>query len=155
MPRKSVIAKCEACGGSGIYTGFAEQDGAAVVCYKCKGTGKVTIKYEEFKEREVTPGIRRVFRTNVGVGIGENKALRLEDFGGLSYEDWLSLKDPCTFPKGTEMRSFTCPAWWYQGIDSDLKPKCDFVIGRRFPDCDKFCDKEACWFKWDEEFGSQ
>jgi hypothetical protein len=29
-----VEAECRACGGTGLYVGFAEKDGCAVVCYR-------------------------------------------------------------------------------------------------------------------------
>lgn len=35
-----IECECNACKGTGLYVGMAERDGAAVVCYTCKGTGK-------------------------------------------------------------------------------------------------------------------
>jgi len=44
----SVEAQCSSCRGTGLYSGFAEAKGTAVICTTCKGTGKQIIKYIPF-----------------------------------------------------------------------------------------------------------
>jgi hypothetical protein len=148
--------ECDSCKGTGLYQGFAEKDGAAVVCHTCDGKGwfheKITYK-ETDKNRKGRKGIKRVFITNPGIGIGEGpvdgKKLKLEDFGGLSYADWAAGKE---FGEGTEMRAYTCPAWWYQSADNDKKPEwkeCQFC--GCFSDCKHYHDKAKCWERFDKE----
>ena len=156
--------QCKECEGTGLYVGMAEKDGFAVVCSRCKGTGKVheKIEYDDFNGRKEKTGIKRVLLTNpgIGVGVGEMKKSGKkypyfageESFGGLSYEDWKSGKP---FGKGTEMRDFTCPAWWYQGADYSKKPDWDECVGcGAFRDCVNFNRKKACWAKFDREHPS-
>jgi hypothetical protein len=147
--------KCYSCDGTGLYIGFAEHDGSAIVCRNCKGSGRIheKIEYEDFEGRKKKKDIKRVYKRNPGIGIGERngdgKALKLEDFGGMSYKDWLDNKP---FPKGHEMRKYTCPCWWYQGEDYNLKPnweECE--IAGTFSDCKNFKTKEECWKRFDKE----
>jgi len=151
MLRFDVDAECRACGGTGLYVGFAEKDGAAVVCCKCKGTGceHIKVEYTPFVRRKVRPGIDRVYQVNPGVMIGkcQEKGLHLTDFGGLSVAAWAT---GCRFSPGTEDRKHTCPCWFYQKADYDRKPswtKC----GNHFPSCKHFDDKHVCWEQWDSE----
>ena len=148
--------ECEDCKGTGLYVGFGEQDGAAVVCKSCEGKGwfheKITYK-ETDKKRKGRRDIKRVLQTNPGIGVGEGgkdgKKFKLEDFGGMSYEDWVAGKK---FGKGTEMRKYSCPAWWYQCVDYDKKPKWDECIGCGcFSDCKNFKTKDKCWERFDKE----
>ena len=55
-----VIAECEACGGTGLYCGFAEPKGTAVVCRICNGTGCHVIHYKPFTGRRRREGVERV-----------------------------------------------------------------------------------------------
>jgi len=70
----------------------------------------------------------------------------------MPYKDWLSGKP---FLRGMENRKFTCPAWWYQSANYELKPSwddnhrhCGFGS---FSACKYFPQKEGCWEKWDKE----
>ncbi len=143
---------CTDCKGTGLYVSFAEHNGAAIVCYSCKGSGKIHFvhQYESFTERKKTPKtIRRVFEVNPGIGIGENATLHLEDFGGMPVEDWKAGKP---FPKHSEDRLHTCPAWWYQAADYDKKPDWETCIPcGSFSDCPHFKDKAFCWKRFDQE----
>jgi len=142
--------QCKPCKGTGLYVGMAEYDGAAVVCHTCKGTGlhHVKIEYNDFTGRKERLNIKRVFETNPGIGVGEGKQrFSLSDFGGMPYKEWLQ---GLPFPKKSEMRKFTCPAWWYQSADYDLKPnwdKCGW--GGSFSGCKHFHEKDKCWEQWD------
>jgi len=60
---------CDSCKGTGLYVGFAEHDGAAIVCHHCGGTGRYHFEheYDEFTCRKNPPRkIKRVFLTNPG-----------------------------------------------------------------------------------------
>lgn len=147
---------CESCGATGLYCGFAERDGAAVVCRECNGTGKkhVKFRYRDFEGKKPRKDIKRVFQANPGitVGAGETKThetLILEDFGGMPYEDWLAGK---RFPEKSEMRRFTCPAEWYQSVDYKRKPDWkECICCGVFSGCKNFVNRSACWARWDAE----
>ena len=146
--------KCKACKGTGLYIGLAERDGAAVVCHKCKGSGKnhVKIEYDDFEGREQINVVEQVFETNIGIVIGKGKGkFKLSDFGGMPYEEWLSGK---SFSLGSENRRFSCPSWWYQSTDYDKKPHWPECIKMgSFSKCKHFKNKEACWERFDINIG--
>jgi len=145
---------CPTCGGTGVYIGAYERDGAGIVCYDCEGTGCHHFKYtyDEFEGRKITKKVKRVYAANPGICIGEGNGHKLEDFGGMPYKDWESGKP---FPVGSEDRKHTCPAWWYQSADYEKKPKWKTcIIGGFFSECNNFHEKEKCWECWDREFGS-
>jgi len=110
--------KCNECKGTGLCIGFAESHGGAIICSRCSGSGELhkKITYKGFTDRK----IKRVFQLNLGGIIGESETLKLSDFGGQSYGKWLSGKP---FPPKSENRLSTCPAWWYQFADHNLKPQ--------------------------------
>lgn len=143
---------CPACNGTGIYSGMAEGSGAGVVCSKCKGTGCYHFRheYEEFERRKERHDIERVYKCNPGIKIGEGNGYKLEDFGGISYKEFMVGFD---FPKGTEDRQHVCPKWWTQCI-GERGPDweaCNENVGRRFCQCKYFQQKERCWECWDKE----
>lgn len=146
--------QCDTCEGTGLFQGMAERDGFAVVCYKCGGTGKrhEKIEYDDPpKKRKVRTDTIQVIQANpgVGVGISEEKGLTMESFGGMPYKDWLKGKP---FPPSSEMRAFTCPAWWYQSADYDKKPTWnDCTLGGMFSACKQFTEKHKCWARFDKE----
>lgn len=141
----TIDIECQSCGGTGLYIGICERDGAAVVCSACKGTGCQCFEYKPFMWRKEKRGVKRVFQSSCGICIGGN----LEDFGGLSYDEW---KSGANFPKGTENRICTCPAWYYQSVNYKLKPHWDECIEiGAFSDCKQFKCKDRCWKRWDKE----
>ena len=145
--------RCEVCHGTGIYVGMAERDGSGIVCHSCKGSGyqEKTITYHDFDGRIRRGDVLRVFQSNPGIAVGKSKerGLTLRAFGGMPYKDWNSGKP---FPLGSEMREFTCPAWWYQGVDYEMKPDWDECLGcGAFSSCDNFSTKSECWKRWDSE----
>lgn len=153
MSHHQIEVACVECGATGLYSGMGERDGAAVVCFRCKGTGAATVTYDDFEGRKPPrKAVRRVYQTNPGICIGEGNGHKLEDFGGVPYEDW---KRDGSFPKrGAENREFTCPAWWYQSADYKRKPDwdaCNSQLGSSFSSCRYFASKKNCWKRFDEE----
>jgi len=77
-----IKAECSACGATGLYKGFAEPEGTAVVCHNCNGTGCQTMKYTPFTGRKRKRGIKRV----IGDGglwfarKGNEQTISIEDF---------------------------------------------------------------------------
>jgi hypothetical protein len=148
MAKFEAYIECPKCSGTGIYSGMAEGDGAGVVCSHCKGTGcyHYVYEYEPFVERKVRTDIKRVYETNPGIKIGEGGGYRLEDFGGISYEEFLAGKP---FPKGSEDRQHTCPAWWRQTLGKKQPDWCVARAGQMFSQCRCFSEKEKCWKLYD------
>ena len=149
---------CKSCSGTGLYIGMAERDGAAVVCSKCNGTGcfHYVHEYEEFVSRsEPTEPVKRVYQVNPGIVIGEGNYHKLEDFGGMPYEQW---KDGDLFVPKTEDRKHTCPQWWYSSVDSKKMPNFDECIeslGKPYSACRFFPVRDVCWFSWDRKLGGE
>jgi len=144
--------QCSSCKGTGLYFGMAERDGFAVECNSCKGAGKSVYKYSwrEFEGRKFSEEAKFVVKSNPGIVLGLNNGeFTPEDFGAVLYQEWA---DGCEMP---EMRMHTCPAWWYQGVNYDLKPRWDECIGcGSFVGCENFKSKDKCWDKWDSEVSS-
>ena len=144
--------KCQFCDGTGLCVGRNERDGAAVVCYKCKGTGceHVFIEYDDFQGRIKAEGIERVFLANRGIMIWKgNGKYKLSDFGGMSIEEWESGKK---FAPGMETRNYACPAWYYRIADPKKAPDWhECSISGNFKNCPKYKTKGECWERWDKE----
>ena len=155
MQRIEYDCECSTCKGTGLYAGMAESDGAAVVCSRCGGTGArhIVNEYAPFTGKKITPDIKRVYRVNPGIGIGEGSGCKLEDFGGMPVDLWKAGYD---FPDGSEDRLHTCPAWFYQCANDKRKPSWrECAFGMRFYDCEHFGSKSHCWAKWDKEYGGK
>lgn len=60
MTMPIVSTKREACEGTGLYSGFKEPKGVAVVCRECNGTGCKTLEYTYFVARRQAHGIHTV-----------------------------------------------------------------------------------------------
>lgn len=151
METWEIDCECRACKGTGLYVGLAERDGSAVVCHRCKGSGRehITVNYTPFTKRVARKNVVRVFETNPGICIGSGNGHSLEDFGGIPYEDWVAGK---SFGLGTENREYTCPAWFYQSADYKKKPNWDTCRGfGSFSACKHFSDKASCWKRFDGE----
>lgn len=58
MPK--IKRQCPDCSGTGLYCGFAEPKGTAVVCMGCKGKGWNYITYKEFTHRKMKSGVHTV-----------------------------------------------------------------------------------------------
>ena len=147
---KTVRAECDSCGGTGLYVGMGERDGFAVQCHTCEGEGvvKKTFRWRDFEGKKDRPNVLRVLQVNPGICAGVGNGHSYEDFGGMDYAEW---RDGKPFPPRSEMREFTCPAWWYQSADYRLKPdwkECGFGA---FSSCQHFPNKASCWARWDAE----
>lgn len=60
MTKKFILVHCRDCGATGLYQGFAEPKGHAVICITCNGTGAEKISYSPFKKRKQKQGIEYV-----------------------------------------------------------------------------------------------
>ena len=143
--------KCKTCNGTGLYSGMGERDGFAIICNRCDGTGcfEYVHDYVEFEERRPSKDkILRVFEKNPAVLVGRKPGMPEDYFGGMPYSDWAEGKP---FPKGSEMRNYTCPAWWT--FDPKIFDECreGVRLGQSFSDCTYFGNKEACWARYDTE----
>ncbi len=80
----SVMAECGKCQGSGLFRGFKEPPGIAVVCLDCKGSGKKILEYIPFTERKGCDDVKRVCRSHGAFGspYGADE--------GISYEEFLA-----------------------------------------------------------------
>lgn len=141
-------AECSACKGTGLYVGYAEGNGAAVVCQRCKGTGcdHVVVHYIPFSKRKRRDGVRRVYQANPGIGLNCHP-----DLGGMSYDDWMAGRD---FPPRSEARGLVCPCQWYQTADSSKKPEWKECTYGVFTSCKYYAQRNQCWARWDQEFGT-
>jgi hypothetical protein len=102
--------RCTACGGTGLYRGMAERDGATVVCYRCEGTGKEHIvhEYEPFNGRKLDPTIKRVYQTAGGYCITDKDVTHAGQVihfskAGISYQEWMDGGKPLP------IRELHCP----------------------------------------------
>lgn len=87
---QKIKTECSSCSGTGLYSGFAEPDGVAVVCLTCNGSGCQEITYEPFVRRKDRQGIRRVCRSAgsfIGTGVGP-------DGPSISYAEFQQGKMP-------------------------------------------------------------
>lgn len=136
--------ECSDCGATGLYAGFAERPGAAVVCKPCKGTGSVKLKMPaKFTGRRGRNGIRMVFPCNVGY------QLRPDSKGGIPYADWAA---GIPFSDGTEDRARTCPEQYYQTAEHTKQPHFDACNGCNiFQNCRNYPTKASCWERWDKQ----
>jgi hypothetical protein len=87
---KTIEIECDACRGTGLYQGFAEPSGVAVVCVRCDGEGYVTLTYTPFTGRKYKAGIKTVQRSAgifVVSGVGPVG-------GAITYEEFQQGKMP-------------------------------------------------------------
>lgn len=68
-----IIQECESCNGTGLYQGFAEAKGEAVICLVCRGSGKYKRGYTPFTARKKKRGVKVIREsrgTFVATGVG-------------------------------------------------------------------------------------
>lgn len=90
MKKIKVTIDCNACGATGLYSGFAEPRGVAVVCIKCGGTGKQDVVLTPFTRRHNRLGIKTVQRARgsfIGTGVGPTG-------GSITYDQFKNGKMP-------------------------------------------------------------
>lgn len=160
MPKIKLDVECPECSGTGLYKGFAEQDGCAVVCSSCKGTGKYKFQYEykEFKKRNIRKDVKRVFDGSHVYGCSAKdytdketgKTIHFSKYG-CTYEEWLKgIK-----PKPVE--ELYCP-YIYVGCSYGNEPlkKCRKNVGNFVSKCKEYYNKEQCWKEyWKIKGGSK
>jgi hypothetical protein len=69
----SIQIECDACNSTGLYCGFAEPKGTAVICYQCNGSGARTLSYKEYTGRKRRRNIQRVL-TDGGLWMTRTKS---------------------------------------------------------------------------------
>ncbi len=141
IPQTAVKIVCEACSGTGLYSGFGEQSGTAVVCSSCNGTGGKTFFYTPFKLRKIRKNITKVFERNNGYVLGEASK------GGLTYNEWAS---GMSF-FGREERDTVCPHLHNQRFE--VEGCKDVALGQRIDTCPQFKNKSRCWAEYDKRKG--
>jgi len=62
----TVTVECEACQGTGLYEGFCEAKGEAVICLRCDGQGADLISYTPFTGRKAKKGVKSIRRSAGG-----------------------------------------------------------------------------------------
>ena len=148
----SGYVQCSACDGTGLYVGVCERDGAAVVCYRCKGTGRVYIEqhYTKFTARQKKKNVKRVFEHAGAYIISaedvevNGKNIPFSEYG-VSYEEWLAGEAP------KPLECLHCPFMHTQQMldrNSTLyKTRCNtgLKFGSRISDCQFMPEKEKCW----------
>jgi len=91
MSKVVVDAECNACGATGVYHGFCEAKGEAVVCLRCGGTGCAKVYYVPFTARRNRRGIKTVRRLRGGflaTGVGPTG-------GEVTYAQFKKGQMPC------------------------------------------------------------
>ena len=88
---KNVIkTECSSCNGTGLYRGFAEPPGVAVICLHCDGEGCKEINYTPFSGRKSRNDVKTVQRSSgsfIGTGVGPSGK-------SISYQEFLQGKRP-------------------------------------------------------------
>lgn len=82
MKKIKFNAECDSCGGTGLYQGFMEGPGRAVVCISCRGTGCNVVSLKPFEGRKRKKGVEKV---RLGSGLivdcpGESVWFSYEEF---------------------------------------------------------------------------
>ena len=74
----SIQSYCEACGGTGLYSGIYEGQGEAVVCIPCGGTGCEELSIALFAGRKRRPnGVRSIRVSGIG---GKGDVMTYKEF---------------------------------------------------------------------------
>ncbi len=143
--------ECQSCGGTGLYSGMGESDDCAVVCVKCKGTGKYhyVFEYTPFAGRNHRADIKRVFAKTCGIKHGaddytpEGGALIEFSKGGASYLEWLD---------GVElkpMKDLYCPKMWTTQKWDSAKCKEHCRCGTSIHYCPMHDQMAKCWDEYE------
>ena len=156
MKKIEIQIECQSCKGTGLYSGFAENKGVAVVCNKCDGTGSYfyTCSYNDFTGRKPKKGIKRVYLSGMGYEIGLGKINFSNGIGiidmdkeGISYTEFMSGKKP------EHIKKLGCPMLADQSACHNKKgftDECNRLNGSRITkitNCKKYPDKKECWVR--------
>lgn len=79
----TVTTECRSCGGTGLYKGFAQEEGYPTVCSECKGSGGKEITYKPYTGRRLKDGVRGVRPVNPTW-----TAKRPSDYPTISYDQF-------------------------------------------------------------------
>lgn len=131
---ETIIAQCSECEGTGLKIGWAEKDGAAIVCRRCHGSGSQEISYTPFTGRRENPQALRVWQRNPGYRVSPEHT-----DGGVLVADWLANPELALKPEAA-MQSTVCPAMWYQ--QKTFKECSD---NQRYHQCPLWTNKARCW----------
>lgn len=134
MNQQTLDTQCPSCSGTGLYIGYAEHNGAAVVCGKCQGTGNFQISYTPFTGRLEHPDVTHVWMRNPGYHISPDRTE-----GGLSIAEWQNNPELINTPEAA-MRQTVCPAQWYRE-----NPFTDCNKANRYDECNFYSQKAKCW----------
>lgn len=64
---------CPSCAATGLYRGFAEAPGEAVVCLGCSGKGWKWLQYQPFEGRKRKEGVNKIRKSQgslIATGVG-------------------------------------------------------------------------------------
>jgi len=79
-----IIIQCSSCNGTGLYSGFAEPKGEAVICLGCGGQGWEHFNYSEYTGRKKKAGIKTISKsagTFLATGVGPvGKSMTYDEF---------------------------------------------------------------------------
>ena len=149
MTTHTISEQCPTCDGTGLYTqGMAELKSAAVVCRTCKGTGEHQHPYTPFTgKRPPPPDITKVYSHNASTHL-----LTPDVPGGVTIEEWIADADSAYKP-GTEVRTGSCPLWWFSRSHTDETPPKwpECITTGPYMKCLKWGEREGCWERWDHE----
>lgn len=85
MAKITVKAVCDACNGTGLYSGMCEREGTAVICLGCGGAGCELMTYTPFERRKGRRDIQTVSLSRgsfiaTGVGARPGTAMTYAEF---------------------------------------------------------------------------
>jgi hypothetical protein len=141
--KNTVSIECKACNATGLYVGMAERNGSAVVCTRCKGTGKDTIEFVPFVGRKPNPKVTRVHVTR-----GYVLSPLIPGIGGLPIEEW----QPGAIIPADE--TLYCPFLYTNQkycARRDDKGNTPVGFGSNISSCRYWDHKATCWAKFHEE----
>ena len=80
-----LTVECADCGGTGLYRGFMEREGEAVICIRCGGKGSQTLAFREFTGRKRKNGVQKI-RSGSGTILDNPQGAKW-----ISYEEFRKL----------------------------------------------------------------
>ena len=152
--QKQLKIECTSCGGTGVFQGAGERDGAYLVCKSCKGTGCITYYYKEFTGRKTANDCKRVYTGSMGYVISDKdvitdgKVLRFSTVG-CTYAEWLNGETP------KPIKFLGCPLLADQGACHKIKgfvDECNELNGGyigSITNCKNKCNADECWERFE------